>query len=335
MRFRKTDKAAMPVSTQLLQRQIEDYIASIDLPASPAGIYDPIRYTLSEGGKRIRPLLVMMASSAFGGDEGRALPLAAAVELFHNFTLIHDDIMDNAPVRRGKPSVYARWDGNTAILSGDVMMLHAYKILSDNGLESIPGLMAQFSLMAIEVCRGQQYDMDFESRGEVGLEEYMQMISLKTAALTARACMMGAISAGASADACRGMYGFGRELGLAFQLQDDLLDSYGTHAALGKKIGGDIAEGKKTFLTVTAMSSAAADVKAALAGLLADKNMDEERKIAEVKSIYDSLSVPAITSAAIAAHTAAAVAALEDSGAPAESAAPLRDLALGLLGRDK
>ncbi len=314
-----------------LSSLIDRYIAQLELPARPERLYDPIRYSLEGGGKRLRPLVLLMTCDALGGEVADALPLAAAVEVFHNFTLLHDDIMDNAPVRRGKPAVHARWSANTAILSGDVMLIYAYRLLAMAG----PGVLDEFNRMGTEVCEGQQHDMDFEGRDMVCEGEYMEMIALKTAALIARAVKMGAMAAGASAENCGRLYRFGYELGLAFQLQDDLLDSYSDDPSFGKKVGGDIIEGKKSFLTVTAMRLGSDEVRSRLSALLADRAMDDAGKVARVRAIYDTLGVRQVTGGRIREHILLAVEALESVEAPAGRLAPLRELALSLLDRKK
>ncbi len=321
-------------SRQELSQMIEQHIVELHFPDSPSGLYDPIRYSLEGGGKRLRPLVLLLACEIFGGDPRRALPLAAAVEVFHNFTLLHDDIMDNAGVRRGKPSVHVCWDANTAILSGDVMMIWAYRLLA-GGLNGDGRLLDQFSLMATEVCEGQQYDMDFESREQVSHGQYMDMIALKTAALIARSARMGAMAAGADEADCEALYRFGYQLGLAFQLQDDLLDSYGDNVAFGKKPGGDIIEGKKSFLTVEAMHRATPQTRGELSALLSDTALPDEQKVARVRAIYDSLDVMASTQAEIRRHTALALEALDAVAAPAARLKHLRELARELTDRKK
>ena len=224
---------------------IENYLAQTDFPAEPELLYAPIGYSLGGGGKRLRPMLVMLSCGIFSDQIQSALPAAAAVEMFHNFTLLHDDIMDNAAMRRGKPSVFARWGQNVAILSGDAMLICAYRLLSGVPAHLLPQILATFNQMALEVCEGQQYDMDFEQKQKVSVVEYMHMIELKTSVLLAGSAVIGATLGGASEEDCRKLRRFAVELGLAFQLQDDLLDSYGDER-LGKAIGGDILEGKKT-----------------------------------------------------------------------------------------
>ena len=230
----------MQTNEQMLSA-IENYLAQIEFPAEPELLYAPIGYSLAGGGKRLRPMLLTLSCGIFSDDVKQALPAAAAVEVFHNFTLLHDDIMDNAAVRRGKPSVYAKWGPSVAILSGDAMMICAYRLLSEVPAELLPRILGTFNTMALEVCEGQQYDMDFESKRKVSVVEYMHMIELKTSVLLAGSVTIGAMLGGASEEDCRKLRRFAIELGLAFQLQDDLLDSYGDDR-LGKAIGGDILE---------------------------------------------------------------------------------------------
>ena len=275
---------------------LENYLAQIQLPEEPELLYKPILYSMSGGGKRIRPTLLMLVCDAFGGELQEALPAAAAVEMFHNFTLLHDDIMDNAEVRRGKPSVYASWGDNVAILSGDAMMIYSYKILSEVSSDKLPRIMNIFTTMALQVCEGQQYDMDFESLSKVSVVEYMRMIELKTSVLLAGAAKIGAVIGNASKEDCRRIYRFALELGLAFQLQDDLLDSYGTQEELGKRIGGDILEGKKTCLMLNAMSRSTDEDREVLRSTHLDATLSDEQKIARVKAIYDKYDIPHLIS---------------------------------------
>ena len=246
----------MQNNDQILEA-IEHYLGQIGYPEEPGRLYAPISYSLTMSGKRLRPMLLMLTCGIFSDQPQAAMPAAAAVEVFHNFTLLHDDIMDNAAMRRGNPSVFAKWGQNVAILSGDAMLISAYRLLSEYPPQVLPQILARFNTMAIEVCEGQQYDMDFETRESVSVEEYLHMIELKTSALLSGATVIGAIIGGAGEEDCQRLYRFATELGLAFQLQDDLLDSYGDER-LGKAIGGDILEGKKTYLMVMALSKASA-----------------------------------------------------------------------------
>jgi len=321
-------------TNEQLQTLIENYLAQTEFPAEPELLYAPIAYSLSGGGKRLRPMLVLLAHAVFADNVQQALPAAGAVEVFHNFTLLHDDIMDNAAIRRGKPSVFAKWGQNVAILSGDAMLIYAYRLLSRLPADKLPQVLATFDDMALEVCEGQQYDMDFEKKQKVSVVEYMHMIELKTSALLAGSVLIGALLGGASENDCRKLRRFAIELGLAFQLQDDLLDSYGDER-LGKAIGGDILEGKKTYLMVTAMSRADEATRNELRSLLADSKMPAERKIAAVKAIYDRLDVPHLTEQQIELRFERALAQLETLSADPARTAPLREFAAGLMGRNK
>ncbi len=274
-----------------LQKTIEEKISSLNFDKEPQGLYAPIEYALASGGKRIRPVLVLAGCNIFSETVEQALPSAFAFEVFHNFTLLHDDIMDNSPMRRNKETVHKKWNANTAILSGDAMMIEAYKLLSDLPELSFKKVFSIFNKTALEVCEGQQYDMDFESREEVPEEEYLNMIKLKTSVLIAAALKAGAIIGGASEKDADLLYQFGINIGLAFQIQDDLLDSYGDTSVFGKKTGNDIITAKKTFLLIKAQQLADAQTKEKLNALIKDKSMDKETKIASVIEIYDRLDI--------------------------------------------
>ncbi len=235
---------------QDLIEEINIFLANISL-GDPIELYEPISYTLEKGGKRIRAVLVLLSYSLFKDDREAALPLAGAVEIFHNFTLLHDDIMDEAPLRRGQPSAYKKYGQDRAILSGDMMLIKSYQLLSE--LNPLKGLLFEFNKVAQEVCEGQQMDMMFEDRSEVSVDEYIRMIRLKTSVLLASSLKMGAILAGASEQQQSDLYDFGLNLGLAFQIQDDYLDSYGDPKSFGKQVGGDIIQGKKTILFLLAL----------------------------------------------------------------------------------
>lgn len=313
----------------------ENYLAQIQFPEEPEQLYKPILYSMSGGGKRIRPTLLMLACEAFGGDVQQALPAAAAVEMFHNFTLLHDDIMDNAEVRRGKPSVYASWGNNVAILSGDAMMICSYRLLSKVPSEKLASIMEIFTTTALQVCEGQQYDMDFESRQKVSVVEYMHMIELKTSVLLAGAAAIGAVLGDASEEDCRQIYRYALELGLAFQLQDDLLDSYGTQEELGKRIGGDILEGKKTCLMLNAMSRATEEDREVLRSTYLDASLNDDEKIERVKAIYDKYDIPHLINQQISLRFERALSILDSLAIPKERTEHLRVFAQNLMGRKK
>lgn len=314
---------------------VERYIAELPLAVEPHNLYAPIEYSLETGGKRIRPLLVLMGCNIFSDDVEFALPCAAAVEVFHNFTLLHDDIMDNAQMRRGKPAVHTKWSTNTAILSGDAMMICAYTLLEKTPSQYLSRVFAEFNRMAIEVCEGQQYDMEFETGEEVTLGEYINMIKLKTAALLGRAIRIGAIVGGASENNCDKLYNFCIDLGIAFQLQDDLLDTYGNYETLGKKVGGDILEAKKTFLTINALNMSDESTRRKLLSILHDSTVADQTKIDHVRSIYDTLGIKQLTEQAILDYSNRAVEALDSMEVDKASLKPLKELAMGLINRQK
>lgn len=270
---------------------INERISRLDWHREPYGLYEPIAYTLDTGGKRLRPQLLLLANQLFGGNAETALPAALAIEIFHNFTLLHDDVMDRADTRRGRPTVHVRWNDNTAILSGDQMLIEAYKQLSQLPENKQPVVFRLFSQMATGICEGQQYDMEFEQRSDVSIDEYMRMIRLKTSVLLAYALQIGAYIAGADEGQQQALYDYGISLGLAFQIQDDLLDVYGDPATFGKAIGGDILCGKKTYMLLTALSKVDSETRQELLRLLQEKALSPDKKIAEVTHIYDTLNI--------------------------------------------
>lgn len=313
--------------------KFEKAISLMQLPNEPRMLYEPISYALGEGGKRMRPTLLLLAYNIFRDDIQNAMEAALAVEIFHNFTLLHDDIMDHADVRRGRPSVPAKWNENIAILSGDAMLIEAYTHLQMCSGDVLPEVMKRFNTMAVEVCEGQQYDMDFETQQKVSVVEYMHMIGLKTSALLAGSVAIGAILAGAKKEDVDLLYNFAMELGLAFQLQDDLLDSYGD-ARLGKKIGGDILEGKKTFLMITALSHASESDREILRTTHLRTDISDEEKISTVKEVYDRLDARHQTEQQIAIHISKAVSILEGISVGKEHVAEMSAYALSLVGRN-
>jgi len=243
------------------QKGFNDYVETFILPNQPEGLYDPISYMLSLGGKRLRPVLTLMVTDIFNENYKKALDAAMAVEVFHNFTLVHDDIMDAAPLRRGKQTVHEKWDLNTGILSGDAMLILAYQLFENYEGIMFKSLISLFSKTAIEVCEGQQYDIEFESRTNVTIPEYLKMIEYKTAVLVGASMKMGAIVARVPPKDQDSMYEFGKYLGIAFQLQDDYLDAFGDSETFGKQIGGDIVENKKTYLFLKAMELSGSTLK--------------------------------------------------------------------------
>ena len=316
-----------------LGAMIEHALQHMALPARPEGLYAPITYTLEKGGKRIRPLMLLRACDLLGGDPRAALPAATATEVFHNFTLLHDDIMDNAPTRRGKPTVHVRWSPSTAILSGDAMLIQAYRLLMQSPAATLPAVTEVFNTMALEVCEGQQYDMDFESRNDVTTDEYLRMIALKTGALIAGALRIGALIGGATEAEAATLARFGTDLGIAFQLQDDLLDTYGDPAVLGKAVGGDIACNKKTYLLASTLALAPTKTQKELALIMVDRRIDPADKFARVRAIYDALGVRELTERQVAEYFDRSLAALDSLALDAARKTPLRELALGLMNR--
>ena len=310
----------------------ERHIAQMPTPEEPVRLYAPIKYGLEMGGKRIRPTLLMLTYNLYAEDIERALMPAMAVEIFHNFTLLHDDIMDNAAVRRGRPSVHAKWGANVAILSGDAMLILAYSYLQRTNSERLSAIFERFNKMAAEVCEGQQFDMDFETQQKVSVVDYMRMIELKTAALLAGSAIIGALLAGASDHDCQHLYNFAREVGLAFQLQDDLLDSYGDER-LGKKIGGDILEGKKTILMIEAFSRASEEQREVLRTTHLRKDLSDAEKISKIKALYDELGVPERVEQQIAQKFQKALSILDTLEVPMERTVELRRYAENLIGR--
>lgn len=314
---------------------IETALTAYAFPTEPQGLYEPIRYALEMGGKRVRPVLTLLTYALYREDVERAVPSALAVEMYHNHTLLHDDLMDNAPLRRGRETVYRHWDANTAILSGDAMLIEAFRLVLRSDCERRAEITSLLADTALEVCEGQQYDMNFEKEAEVTVEAYMEMIRLKTSVLLGCATKMGALAAGASDSDAEKLYAFGEKLGLAFQLQDDYLDCFGDSSTFGKRIGGDIREGKKTFLLLTALNRADATTKATLQALIADKTMDEDTKLASVLDIYRTLNIPALTQQAIEALFTEAEALLAALPVASDKKQPLAAFAQGLLKREK
>jgi geranylgeranyl diphosphate synthase type II len=271
--------------------EVEQGIAQLTFPAEPANLYQPITYMMSLGGKRLRPVLTLMAADLFGADTPKALPAALAVEMFHNFSLVHDDIMDQAPLRRGKPTVYRKWNATVAILSGDLMMIEAMQLLCKTPVNDIRQLIHTFNTAAIEVCEGQQLDMDFETTDQISTAQYIHMITNKTAVLLGASLKLGAQIANAAADDVDHLYEFGKNIGIAFQIQDDLLDSFGEGSQIGKKIGGDIGANKKTILLLEALQMANSEQKARIESILASENDKDDTKIHAMLACFAELDV--------------------------------------------
>jgi geranylgeranyl diphosphate synthase type II len=299
----------------------------------PSNLYTPVEYILDLGGKRLRPILVLMGVSAFNGDYKDGLDAALAVEVFHNFTLLHDDIMDAAPLRRGKRTVHEKWDVNTAILSGDAMLIMANQLLESYDGMVYKKLMQLFNKTALEVCEGQQYDMDFETRDLVSVEEYIKMIGLKTSVLVAAALEMGAIIAEASEEDSKKIYDFGLHLGIAFQLQDDYLDAFGDAATFGKQVGGDIMENKKTYLYIEALNHATPTLKKELEDWYGQTLEDNTEKVVRVKEIFKLVGSDTMTREAIETYTNKAFALLENMDISETNGAVLKQFGEHLMTR--
>lgn len=282
-----------------LQEIINKRISEEIMGREPYALYDPIKYTLDSGGKRIRPVLVLMACNLFSEQVDHAIKPAIGLEIFHNFTLLHDDIMDHADIRRGKPTVHKKWDENTAILSGDAMFIKAYEYFLDIDSPNFRDILKVFNNTALEVCEGQQYDMEFEQRTDVTEQEYLRMIELKTSVLLAAALKIGALLGGANSKDADLLYEFGRNIGLAFQLQDDYLDVYGDTEVFGKQIGGDIVANKKTFMLIKALQLADNENKNKLKELIQLDQFDRETKVSNVTQIYNDLNIKELVAAEI------------------------------------
>lgn len=319
-------------SDQLLQ-MVNTAIAAMPLEREPQGLYAPIRYVLSLGGKRIRPVLMLAAYNLYQEDVQPCLMPAIGLETYHNFTLLHDDLMDRAEVRRGKACVHRKWDDNTAILSGDNMLVLAFRYMMQCDKEKMPAVMNIFSQTAIEIDEGQQYDIDFETRSDVTEAEYIEMIRLKTSVLLACALQIGATLAGAPEQDASTLYRFGERIGLAFQLQDDYLDVYGDPAVFGKKIGGDILCDKKTFMLINALRNASGQDLAQLQHWIGNKDCEPQEKVQAVTALYTKIGVDRMAQERMDAYFAQAEASLDEVRLPEQRKQMLRSLAHGLMGR--
>jgi len=317
-----------------INEEFTAFMDSVDLNYSPRELYAPIIYTLFQKGKRLRPMLCLLACDMFGGNRKDALYPALGLETFHNMTLIHDDIMDDAPIRRGMPTVYKKWDTNTAILSGDAMFYLSldFAMRTPNSLGAVRLMNQGYR----EVCEGQQYDMNFETCDEVSIDEYLNMIRLKTAVLLAISLRMGALIGGASEADQKNIYDFGIAIGIAFQLQDDLLDCYCDEAVFGKKMGGDILENKKTYMYLKALELASPDERQTLRSLYSSAcALEPDEKIRSVKAIYDKLHVKECVEQMVKDYYRQADDFLDAVAVPADCKKPLREYAWQLLGRNK
>ncbi|MFP4019873.1 MAG: polyprenyl synthetase family protein [Bacteroidales bacterium] len=314
---------------------VEETLSGLRFKKNPGNLYAPVQYSLESGGKRIRPVMVLMGCNLFTDSIEKAIYPALAIEIFHNFTLLHDDIMDNSDTRRGRATIHKKWNTNVAILSGDAMLIKAYEFLSKTESEKLPLLLKVFNKTALQVCEGQQLDMDFEESNRVTEQEYLEMIELKTAVLLAGSLKLGALLGDAEEHDADNIYNFGRNLGLAFQLQDDYLDLYGDPNVFGKKIGGDIVAGKKTYLYFKACENADETDRNALNELMYSKSIEREEKINKVKMLYDKYKVSELTDNKIKEYYRQAEINYERIKVPANRKEPLWHLAEILLKREK
>lgn len=308
-------------------------LKDIKLDISPEELYQPVSYILSMGGKRIRPALVLLSANLFSDDIALSLKPAIGIEIFHNFTLMHDDIMDNAELRRNKLTVYHKWGSDIAILSGDVMLIIAFRYIAESGCRNQPAIISLFNRTAVQVCEGQQYDMNFEKVNHVSVDEYLKMIRLKTAVLLGASLKTGALSADGPAKDADLLYEFGLHMGMAFQIQDDLLDVFADNAKFGKKRGGDIISNKKTYLLLTALQDAGPSTREELLYWISSKDFVPDEKIMAVKSVYDRLNVKEKTEARISEYFTMALHALERIDVPDERKQELKNIAYQLMER--
>ncbi|MBE0655086.1 MAG: polyprenyl synthetase family protein [Bacteroidales bacterium] len=313
---------------------IEKKILNLQFPDNPRELYDPVRYILKIGGKRIRPSLVLLGANMFNDNVEEALDPAIAIEIFHNFTLLHDDLMDNSRIRRGQETVHIRWNPNIAILSGDTMSILANRYVTRVRPEILPQVLETFNQTAVEVCEGQMMDMNFENRGDVSVDEYIRMIELKTSVLIAASLKIGGMVGGASEKQAHEIYEFGRHLGIAFQLQDDLLDTYGETRTFGKKIGNDILTNKKTFLMISALENADSLNLEKLNEWLKREKFDPEEKVKDIKTIYDACGVKKLTLEKINEYFEASMHELEKISVPDDRKIVLKTFSENLMKRE-
>lgn len=305
----------------------------IAVDKEPKNLYEPVTYILNLGGKRLRPILTLMSADIFGADYKKGLSAAMAVEVFHNFSLVHDDIMDDAPLRRGKATVHEKWDLNTGILSGDAMLIEAYRFLESYNGDQFKKLVSLFSTTALQVCEGQQYDVDFETRDDVSIPEYLKMIEYKTAVLVAAAMKMGAIIAETTTENEDLIYDFGKNLGIAFQLQDDYLDAFGNPETFGKQVGGDIIENKKTYLYLKALEQSSTAEQNSLDQLFSIQPTNTDDKVATVKAIFVESKADIATKQAIEEYTNKAFAVLDKLAITIDKKEALKQFGLWLMNR--
>ena len=318
---------------QHYQSQFIAHLEAYNKARGPLSLYEPIQYILGLGGKRLRPILTLMTTDCFDGEVSNALDASLAIEVFHNFSLIHDDIMDKAPLRRGQKTVHEKWNLNVGILSGDAMLIMAYKLFEGYNAKQFQELTGLFSRTALQVCEGQQFDIDFETRTDVSIQEYLKMIEYKTAVLVAAAMQMGAIVADASKENQQKCYDFGRNLGIAFQLQDDFLDAFGDSKTFGKQVGGDIIENKKTYLYLKAMALGSEVDKRKLKTLYGKNSFHSDEKIATVLQIFEQTGATEATNQSIQDYTKAAFEVLNSLEIDPIKKEPLRDFGIQLMTR--
>ncbi len=323
------------LSFEKAQNIISKELEKINIPEVPHDLYDPLRYILSNGGKRIRPALVLLACDLFQQDYVEALSAAMGIEIFHSFTLVHDDLMDNSSIRRKNPTVHIKWNPNVAILSGDAMSILANQLIFSVKKEVLAPVIFLFNKTALEVCEGQMMDMNFEHKNNVTVQEYIKMISLKTSVLIAASLKTGAIIAEAKNKDCEDIYSFGYNLGLAFQLQDDLLDTYGDSDVFGKKIGNDIVSNKKTFLMIKALELATNEKRKTLIKFLSNTEHDPNEKIKTVIEIYNDLNIKSLTEEMMKYYFEQALNKLDSIGVEPERKTILRDFSVNLMLRVK
>jgi len=322
------------LNISFFQEVFLSYLKGKSLIKEPKNLYEPVDYILQLGGKRIRPVLTLMAASIFSEDYKKALPAAFAIEMFHNFTLIHDDIIDDAPMRRGEKTVHEKWDLNTGVLSGDAMLILAYQHFENYAPAIFQKLAKLFSKTALEVCDGQQLDVDFETRNDVTIPEYIHMISLKTSVLIGAALKMGAIVSEANEEDTQKLYNFGFNLGIAFQLQDDYLDTFGDPLTFGKQVGGDIIENKKTYLYLKTLEVANASDQKTLIDLFNQKPIDSSEKIIVVKQLFEKNEISKHIKNQIANYTNAAFAILKTMHISDTAKKELKEFGVDLMGRN-
>ena len=325
----------MAYTSEYLENKINKAIEKLNFDKEPKSLFDPIDYILSLGGKRLRPVLTYMASNLFSDNIDKATEPAIGIEMFHNFSLLHDDLMDNASIRRGEPTVHVKWDANTAVLSGDAMLIDAYKYITKVDVDVLPTILEVFTTTAMQVCEGQQYDMDFEKRLNVKESEYIEMIRLKTAVLLAASLKIGAVIGNASEEDAERLYDFGINIGLAFQLKDDLLDVYGDPIEFGKNIGGDILCNKKTFLLIKALENTDEKCNTALKQWITAESFDPKTKINAVKEIYDDLKLESLTDKLIQKYYLAALNCLSGVNVSDEKKEQLLIYTNNLMNREK